>query len=213
MSKSVFQEDLEEFISFFGPQETLDRVAKEDEAGLSALMEGCPEGALRVLAVGLRDSDFIGSMGRSEELPDLAEQATSILGALESTTEILEQWLRKHGKSVEAMTGRAMLLGLTPMFDIEAEDIMIRWQALTRDGKRYQSVDSAWTLLSLFPHLGEAVRKGWEGMRKIGWELPDEQVTHYAEMLKRCADTVEALSSFLPAETGSATGEQTPQSR
>lgn len=211
MSKSAFQADLEEFTSFFGSQETLTQVANGTVQELQTLMEACPGGAAKVLAVGLQSANAIDKLARSEELSDLAEQAAGILKTLSSRSEDLEAWLTEKGMSMESLAGPAMLLALAPMFDIEAPDIMIRWQVRTLDGKSYESVTSAWTLLNLFPNLGEAVRKGWQGMKKIGWDLPDEQVTHYAEILKKCADTVEALSSLLPTETDSTAGGQSPQ--
>jgi hypothetical protein len=209
MGKSSFEADLEQFVEFFSRPDNRQRLLEGTGDEVGTLIEHCPGGAAAVLAVGLRAKDRISSLAAAANVSDLAEQALDLLRRVEGRRELVEGCLDRAGKSPPTMP--TLMVFVEPMFDIEDGQLMVHWVARIPDGRTHESVDSPLQLLPLFPALGDAVRTGWEGMKKLGWSMPEEQASEYAEVLKECADTVERLSSLLPSEVVKAAPEQSAE--
>ena len=208
MGKSSFEADLKEFVDFFSRPENAQKLAEGSEEEVGSLIEGCPDGAARVLAVGLRARDTISRLAQASNATELAERALDLLPRVDERRNLLARCLESAGKGP---SGPPLMVSVEPMFHIDAGELMVHWRARMPGGRAHESVDSPLLLLRLFPPLGEAVRKGWQGMKKLGWSMPEAEAREYAHVLKECADTVERLSSLLPSEVVKAPPEETPE--
>lgn len=211
MSDDPLQSDLEEFVAYFSEAQNLALATSGDPGEAEPALTACPGGAVRVLVIGLRSKGTVIGLAEKSGLGELAERAGELLDQLAPHQDLLEDCLQRRGVTFERLTGREKLLMVEPMFDIDAEEVVIHWKAFLREGQTYESTDTPASLLALFPPLGRAVMRGLEGMEKLGWSMSPEDARYFTRVLKECAETVEILSSLLPSSvTGAATDDGTP---
>jgi len=196
----AFKEDLTAFVEFFRENDNKRALLEGSEEEVLSLLRECPTGVALVLDVGLANDAAIEELADRAGIPDIAEEALELIRQAKGRSELINQCLRRAGKSAPRAKGFTIELSLKPVFDVSNGEILADCVLHFPDGGVRELVDSPLRWLKLFPLLGEALRDGWEKMKELGWSLPNGQAREYAAVLKQCAETIQELSSLLPED-------------